>query len=411
MTRMRRYATASIRMLSIGFICLLMGCASISSLFGPGPRKDLIRLSPEQYPVFSDDMFHDGLAHCITRSVSYLKRIAPERTFPFGADVFTASHLILSLETFLSFIRTAPDPSGITQFIKEKYWVYRSAGSQDSGKVLFTGYYEPLLSGRLEKTDDYGYPIYARPEDLVSIDLAKFSTEFKGKRIIGRYTSHTVVPYHDRKAIDTHGALDGQTAVLAWLQDPIDLFFLQIQGSGKVYLETGRTLNVHYHTTNGHPYRSIGKLLIETGKIPRAQMSMQAIRAYLKNHPEEVESILNYNPSYVFFKLEKEGPLGYLGVPLTPGRSIAVDRRIFPLSALAWIEIQQPLIDGAGRIHRWIDSTRFALSQDIGGAISGPGRADLFWGNGPYAEIAAGHLQYPGQLYFLVLKPESAGGG
>ena len=135
-------------------------------------------------------------------------------------------------------------------------------------------------------------------------------------------------------------------------------------------------------------------------------MSMQAIRTYLKNNPKEVENILNYNPSYVFFKLEKEGPIGYLGVRLTPGRSIAVDRRIFPLSALAFIETRQPLIDGSGKIHKWIDSTRFVLSQDIGGAIRGPGRADLFWGNGPYAEIAAGYLKARGQLCFLILKTD-----
>jgi membrane-bound lytic murein transglycosylase A len=353
-------------------------------------------------------MVYDGMAHCAAQSLSYLKRVPADRTFTFGGDVFKASHMIESLQTFVSFIRTKPDPSELTQFVKENYWVYRSVGSDTSGKMLFTGYYEPLLLGRSTKTREYAHPIYARPEDLVSIDLAKFSPQFQGKRIIGRYINHTVVPYYDRKAIDTHGALDGNSTVLAWLKDPIDLFFLQIQGSGKVYLQTGKTLNIHYHTANGHPYRSIGKYLIETEKIPRAEMSMQAIRSYLNTHPHEVETILNYNPSYVFFKLEKEGPIGYLGVLLTPGRSIAVDRRIFPLSALAYIETRQPLIDGSGKIHRWIDSTRFALSQDVGGAIRGPGRADLFFGNGPFAEIAAGHLKTPGKLYFLILKKESS---
>jgi membrane-bound lytic murein transglycosylase A len=396
------------RALTLGIVCLLMGCASFSALFQPASQKGLRKLSPEHYPVFSDDMAYDGMVHGVAQSIVYLKRVPAERTFAFGNDVFTASHMIGSLEIFASFIRTKPDPSEMTQFVKANYWVYRSVGGDTSGKVLFTGYYEPLLMGSSTKTTEYSHPIYARPEDLVSIDLAKFSPQFLGKKIIGRYTDHTVVPYYDRKAIDTRGALDGKSTALAWLKDPIDLFFLQIQGSGKVYLETGETLNIHYHTANGHPYRSIGKFLIETGKIPRAEMSMQAIRTYLENHPQEVDTILNYNPSYVFFKLEETGPIGYLGVPLTPGRSIAVDRRIFPLSALVFIESRQPLIDGSGEIHRWIDSTRFALSQDIGGAIRGPGRADLFFGNGPFAEIAAGHLKYPGQLYFLVLKPESS---
>ena len=200
--------------------------------------------------------------------------------------------------------------------------------------------------------------------------------------------------------------LTGKAKPLAWLKDNVDLFFLQIQGSGKVYLNTGQLLNVHYHTTNGHPYRSIGKLLINEGKIPRSQMSMQAIRAYLQKHPHEVQRILNYNPSYVFFKTEKEGPLGYIGVRITPARTIALDRRIFPPAALTFIETKQPLVDGDGNIYQWIDFTRFALNQDTGGAIRGPGRADLFWGNGPYAEIAAGHMQHHGKLYFLMLKPK-----
>lgn len=384
----------------------LTGCSSLSSLFRPAPKNGLIKLSPKNYPVFSDDMFYDGMEHCLAQSLSYLNRVSKDKTFTFGGDVFTAPHMILSLEKLRSFIQTKPSPSGMKQFLENNYWVYRAVGTGNPGKVLFTGYYEPLLLGRSKKTGDYTHPIYARPDDLVSINLAKFSPRFKGKKIIGRYTDHTVVPYYDRKEIDSNGALVGKTRALAWLKDPIDSFFLQIQGSGKVYLETGQALNIHYHTANGHPYRSIGKLLIDTGKISRSEMSMQAIRTYLKNNPKEVENILNYNPSYVFFKLEKEGPIGYLGVRLTPGRSIAVDRRIFPLSALAYIETRQPLIDGSGKIHKWIDSTRFVLSQDIGGAIRGPGRADLFWGNGPYAEIAAGYLKFRGQLYFLILKTD-----
>ena len=134
-------------------------------------------------------------------------------------------------------------------------------------------------------------------------------------------------------------------------------------------------------------------------------MSMQKIREYLRSHPEEAENILNYNPSYVFFKIEKDGPLGCLNVKLTPGRSIALDRRIFPLPALVFIETQKPLITADGQISSWTDFGRLVLSQDTGGAIRGPGRADLFWGNGPYAEIAAGHMQHPGRLYFLILKP------
>ena len=214
-------------------------------------------------------------------------------------------------------------------------------------------------------------------------------------------------PITTGKAIDHDGVLAESARALAWVRDPVDLFFLHIQGSGKIFLDSGRVLNVHYHTTNGRPYRSIGKFLIDSGAIPRPQMSMQAIRRYLRAHPESVDAVLNGNPSYVFFKLEKDGPLGSLEVKLTPGRSIATDRRLFPAAALCFIETRKPLIDAAGQIRRWTALNRFVLNQDTGGAIRGPGRADLFWGNGRYAELAAGHMQHPGVMYFLVLKPDA----
>jgi membrane-bound lytic murein transglycosylase A len=240
----------------------------------------------------------------------------------------------------------------------------------------------------------------------MKIDLAPFSPKYKGEKITGRVAGKTVVPYYNRNEIANSKVLEGRARKLAWIKDPVDLFFLQIQGSGKIYLDNGNTINVHYNDTNGHPYRSIGKLLLDEGKISREEMSMQKIREYLHSHPEEAENILNYNPSYVFFKIEKDGPLGCLNVKLTPGRSIALDRRIFPLPALTFVETQKPLINAAGQIHAWTNFGRFVLSQDTGGAIRGPGRADLYWGSGSYAEIAAGHMQHPGRLYFLILKPE-----
>ena len=241
----------------------------------------------------------------------------------------------------------------------------------------------------------------------MSIDLSAFSKKYAGEKIVGRFAQQTIVPYYDRREIEQEGVLEGKTEVLAWVNDPVDLFFLQIQGSGRIVLNSGQSLNVHYHETNGQPYRSIGKLLIEQEKIPKSEMSMQKIREYLRDHPEEVDDILNYNPSYIFFKTEEDGPLGFLEVKLTPGRSIAVDRRLFPLPALAFIKTQKPIIDGSGQITRWVDFSRFVVSQDTGGAIRGPGRSDLFWGNGMYAEIAAGHMQHKGNLYFLVLKPDA----
>jgi membrane-bound lytic murein transglycosylase A len=189
------------------------------------------------------------------------------------------------------------------------------------------------------------------------------------------------------------------------VDDRIDLFFLHIQGSGRIYLTNGKTIRVHYHGANGRPYRSIGRLLIDQGKLGAAEMSMQRLKAYLKDHPEEVDEVLNHNPSYVFFKTETTGPIGAIGVDLTPGRSVAVDRRVFPMAAPAFMQTQIPVVDGNGRIDRWMDFSAFALNQDTGGAIQGPGRVDIFWGNGPYARIAAGHMQHEGAFYLLILNP------
>ena len=371
----------------------------------PPEELALTRKSTFSYPDFHDDLELDGLEHSILKSLDYLQRVPVDRTYPFGQDRFEAAHLIKSLQYFLDFIRTKPSPKELKKFIRSNYIVYQSVGRNQKGEVLFTGYYEPHLSGSLYKNEKYSYPIYALPTDLMKIDLSAFNEKYKGESVIGRYTGQTVVPYHDRSEIDGEDALVGKAEPLVWVEDPIDVFFLQIQGSGKVFLNTGEVINVHYHGTNGRPYRSIGKLLIEEQKIPREEMSMQKIRSYLQAHPEEMAPVFNHNPSYVFFKLEPEGPLGYLNVLLTPGRSIALDRRLFPPAALAYVQTKKPVVSSTGQIDSWTDCSRFVLNQDTGGAIRGPGRADLFWGNGPYAEIAAGHLAHTGKLYFLILKP------
>jgi membrane-bound lytic murein transglycosylase A len=396
---------AAFAALAVMTALVCMGCIGIERM----PAKDevMIPISAAWHPSFSDDLKYDGLAHGITKSLTYLRKIPPDRIFVFGPDRYDSLHMIKSLEYFLEYIGNDPSPGDLGAFIEANYRVYHSVGRDGNGEVLYTGYYEPHLRGSLTETAEYPYPIYARPNDLISIDLSLFGDKYKGEKIVGRYADGTVVPYYERKDIESRNTLADKAEVLAWVGDPVDIFFLQIQGSGKVYLDNGQVINVHYHTTNGRPYRSVGKLLIDENKITVEEMSMQKIRAYLNAHPEEMDTVLNYNPSYVFFKIETDGPLGNINVRLTPGRSIALDRRIFPPAALTYINTQKPLIDGAGNISGWLDFSRFALNQDTGGAITGPGRADLFWGNGHYAEIAAGHLKYTGELYFLVLKPEA----
>jgi membrane-bound lytic murein transglycosylase A len=392
------------------FLCLFLLIITGCGIFRKRPPEiketALIKIDSSEYPDFFDDMDYDDLENCILESISYLNRVPPTKTFRFGQEVFNTTHMIRSLEYFLYFIQTKPLKNKLIQYIKENYLIYTTVGSDTPEQVLFTGYFEPVLQGSLNKDTEYQFPIYARPNDLTTIDLSLFSQQFKGETIVGRYVNQSVVPYYDRKEIEYERLLEGKVQEIAWLKDRLDLFFLQIQGSGKIYLDTGEIINVHYHGANGHPYRSIGKLLVDEGKISLEEISMQKILDYLRNHPEEIETVLNYNPSYVFFKVEKEGPLGSLEVKLTPGRSIALDSRLFPPAGLAFIETKKPLINGDGTIHKWMAFSRFVLNQDTGGAIRGPGRADLFWGNGPYAEIAAGNMQELGKLYFLILKPD-----
>jgi len=385
----------------VGIVLLMFGCAPFNAPSVVKTQSALVKLSPSAYPALSDDLNYEGLDHGIQMSLTYLRKVPRDRAFVFGADSYTAARLIRSLEVFQEFIRAGPSADQINDMVRRDFYVYRAAGISE--KVLFTGYYEPVLAGSLKETTFYRYPIYSRPDDLVTVELSAFSTKYSGETLVGRYTEQTLVPYYDRKTIENREIFKGHA--LAWVSDPVDLFFLHIQGSGKIMLDQGKTLNVHYHATNGHPYRSIGKVLIDQGKIPKSEISMQSIRAYLKSHPQEQETVLSANLSYVFFKTETDGPLGNLNVPLTPGRSIAVDKKIFPPAALMYIRTQKPAMTEAGQLGTWEKFGRFALNQDTGGAITGPGRADVFWGNGPYAELAAGHLQHQGDMYFLILKP------
>lgn len=390
---------------------LLAGCPAPPKPPAGAPAVEaapsLVRIDPSAYPDFADDLDFDSLDQAIAQSIGYLQGLPASREFAFGRDRYPSEHILLSLRRFQAFIRVRPSASDLQKYIRAFYRVYQSVGRDPRREVLFTGYYEPLLRGRGSVSPEYRYPIYARPDDLLTIDLSAFSEKYAGEKLIGRIEAHSVVPYYDRRDIAEGGALYGKAPVLAWVDDPIDIFFLHVQGSGKVRLEDGRVLNLGYDTSNGRPYRSVGQLLIEEGRIGREEMSMQRIRAYLDENPGEIPRVLSHNPSYIFFKITPDGPLGSLNAKLTPGRSIALDRSAFPPAALCFVETQKPVIDGQGRIASWTALRRFTLNQDTGGAIKGPGRADLFWGGGPHAETAAGHLKHPGKLYFLVLRPET----
>ncbi len=388
---------------------LLGGCAFFKKppVVTPPPPKEvppLAAVAAGELPDFRDDLDRESLVRAVRKSLEYLSRV-PERTpYRMGERRITAREMKESLQAFLEIVEGSDSPDSIGKSVRESFDVYRASGSPSSGKVIYTGYYLPVLKGSLRKTEPYRYPIYRKPEDSVIVQLGKFREKYKNERLIGRVENGELLPYYSREEIDGVGVLENRGLEIAWFADPVDIFFLHIQGSGMICLPDGECFLVSYAQSNGRSYRSIGRLLIDSGKASRENMSMQGIKKYLREHPEETRDILNYNESYVFFRTVEEGPVGSIGVALTGGRSIATDQTIFPRGALAFVKTRKPLIAPGGEIRSWAPFSRFVLNQDTGGAITGPGRVDLFCGKGRDAEIMAGHLREEGELYFLILK-------
>ncbi len=265
-------------------------------------------------------------------------------------------------------------------------------------RTLLTGYYEPWMEVSTEQSEEYPYPLYGKPESLKTVDLGIFNEKFKGERITYRVENGEVRPYYARKEIDFDGVLQSQGAAVAWAKDLVDIFVLQIQGSGRLVYPDGTVRHILYAGQNGHKYVSLGKVLIERGYLQREGMSMQRIREFLKENRELMPELLSSNPSYVFFKIDDSGPYGAMGKIITPMASVAVDRKLVPLGAVLFMDTTLPQPDGS--------QSRFqslVLAQDTGGAIKGT-RCDLFCGSGEEAEYLAGHLQNDARMYVLVSK-------
>jgi membrane-bound lytic murein transglycosylase A len=371
------------------------------------PEVALRQLPLPDYPEFADDNHYRQLTQSIAMSLAYLQRLPPDRQILFGADPYSVAHLIRSLVFFDRIVRSQPAPDELNRVIRTHFRVYQSIGRRVERDVMYTGYFEPMLHGSEVPDPRFPVAVHTRPADLVEIDLGAFADDLKGRTIVGKYTGRSVIPYPTRSGIRQQSDFDRIAPPVVWLEDEIDLFILQIQGSGRIVLDNGKQFNILYDGSNGRPYQSIGRLLIDQGRIPADKMSMQAIRTYLRENPKVAQSILDHNPRYVFFKKALEGPLGALGQLLTPMRSLAVDRSTLPSAALAFISLPLPQVDPSGRIEKWAPYRGFALAQDAGSAIKGPGRVDLFMGYGRQAETAAGHLKHSGALYFLVLNPEA----
>jgi membrane-bound lytic murein transglycosylase A len=284
------------------------------------------------------------------------------------------------------------DEAAARRFFETLFVPYGLAGENgDSG--LITGYYEPILSGSRTRDALNRYPIYGVPEDLVVVDLASVSPEVRGLRLRGRVEGRRLVPYASRGEIDSSATV--KAPVIAWASDPVELFFLHIQGSGQIQLESGERIRLGFAEQNGHPYRSLGRYLVDRGEMPLEQASMQGIKSWAAANPQRLQEALAANPSYVFFRelADPRGPIGALGVALVPEYSIAVDRRFVPLGAPVFLVTTRPNSDEP--------LVRLASAHDTGGAIRGAVRADFFWGTGAEAGALAGRMRQQGKMWLL----------
>jgi len=371
------------------------------------PEDALIKLKYWELPRFTDDLDRDSLSLAIERGLRYLGKLPPDRVIYFGREGRTVLEMIDSMRFFEGIIKTVRRPDKLNRIVNANFDIFQTPPpSKRKETVLFTGYYEPELQGSREKTNVFTTPLYKRPPDLITLDLGAFHPRFKGQRIMGRLGENTFLPYYSRAEIDGGGALANTGLAFVWLADPVDVFFLQVQGSAKIRLEDGEIMHVNYAASNGRAYKSIGRYLIAEGILKPEEVNLDSIRQYLREHPEERTRILNYNKSYVFFREVPEGPIGSLSVPVTAKRSIATDNHLFPRGALAFIQTRVPVLSKKSDRIEWKEISRFVLNQDTGGAIQGPNRVDLFFGSGDEAGRTAGHMNQKGRLYFLVRKKQ-----
>lgn len=285
------------------------------------------------------------------------------------------------------------DPATISEFLQSRLQPLRLVNADGTSDGLITGYYEPVYPGSLTRTATAQYPLHGQPKDLITVALDEIYPELKGKRLRGKLTGQKLVPYPDRAEIARKGV---DAPVLAWLNDPLDVQFMQVQGSGRVQLADGKTLRLGYADQNGRPYQPVGRWLVQQGELQPGEVTMQSIRSWAAANRERISELLDSNPSYVFFRVlppSNQGPIGSLGQPLTAERSVAVDPSFIPLGSLVYLATTRP--DNSAALQQLV------AAQDTGGAIKGSVRADFFWGTGKEAGELAGTMKQRGNLWLL----------
>ncbi len=346
-----------------------------------------------------DEADRQSLITAARRQAEYLKPLPGNRQLKLANRTISIGELRTSLASFLAIISHEQSPKRIHERLRDEFAVIpvSSQPEPESGrKVLITGYFEPIFEGSLNPSGPFAYPIFKPPPDLVAWKSGE-------RTMVGRKGKSGPVPYWTRREIEEESRLAGNE--LVYLRDPVEAFILQVQGSGKVHLPDGSLRPVRFAASNGHPYRSIGKLLVDEGRLTLEEATLPGIEKYLRDHPEDMWRVLHTNPRYIFFDWGKdEAVRGSAGTVLTPGRSIAIDPSVVPLGSVAFIMTRSPVFDQAGQLTGWQPLRRFVFPQDSGAAIKGTGRIDLFLGNGREARLAAGLMREDGACYILLKK-------
>lgn len=350
---------------------------------------------PSRIPDFSR-AFHmqKGLAGAAARSLNYMSKPSSQEFYPYdpGRQI-THDRVVRSLEAFRETLTDAQSPADLDALIRERFEVWESVGCDNEGTVLFTGYYRPIFDARLQPDEEFKYPLHSPPDDLVK--------DSEGNCTGRRLADGSVLPgYPDRRQILSSGVGAGQE--LAYLRDPFEAYIVTVQGSAKLRLADGSYYEIGYSANNGRPYVSVGRLLVQDGKIPANELSLASMIRFFQTYPNEIRFYTNRNPRYVFFEPRSGGPFGSLNEQVTPYRTIATDKAVYPRAAIAFLQTRLPDRNG----HQIVERTyhAFALDQDTGGAIRAPGRCDLFLGTGDAVGDLAGRTLAEGRLYYLFVK-------
>jgi len=388
-------ATVAIpRQALFGLALILLGACAEKPAEKPPPLLTLKPVEFSKLPGWSEDDQSQALP-ALLRSCARLEKqpadkpVGPEGMAGTVADWLAPCRSAKSLP--------AGDAAAARRFFEGEFRPFRVA-DRNEPQGLFTGYYEPELEGARKQDGTHAVPLYRRPDDLVTVDLGDFRADLKGDSIAGRVIDGKLKPYYTYQEIDA-GALKGKDLELVWVADPIDAFFLHIQGSGRIRFADGSTMRVGYEAKNGQPFVAIGRTLLDQGELQKGQVTTQSIKAWLRAHPDRAASIMYMNGSYIFYReIQGDGPVGAQGVALTPGRSLAVDTKLMPLGAPIWLDTTWPA--DTPEANRPLQ--RLVVAQDTGGAIKGAVRGDIFFGTGEQALDYAGRMKQPGRYYLLL---------